>query len=68
MSLQDKWEWARQQGDLLCLQIIRDYRECCKESGPPTGATKIGFGVIGTVPNFGWSGKSAPPDPGLTGW
>ena len=33
-SLQDEWEWARQQGDLLCLQIIRDYRECLKESGP----------------------------------
>jgi hypothetical protein len=32
--LQDVWEWARRRGDLLCLQIIRDYRECCKESGP----------------------------------
>ena len=32
--LQDAWEWARQRGDLLCLQIIRDYRECYKESGP----------------------------------
>jgi hypothetical protein len=32
--LQDEWEWARQQGDALCLQIIRDYRECLKESGP----------------------------------
>jgi hypothetical protein len=32
--LQDEWEWARQQGDLLCLQIVRDYRECRKESGP----------------------------------
>jgi hypothetical protein len=32
--LQDEWEWARQQGDLLCLQVIRDYRECLKESGP----------------------------------
>jgi hypothetical protein len=32
--LQDVWEWARQQGDLLCLQIVRDYRECCKRSGP----------------------------------
>ena len=32
--LQDEWEWARQQGDLLCLQIVRDYRECPKESGP----------------------------------
>ena len=32
--LQDEWEWARRAGDLLCLQIIRDYRECCKESGP----------------------------------
>jgi hypothetical protein len=29
--LQDVWEWARQRGDLLCLQIIRDYRECYKE-------------------------------------
>jgi hypothetical protein len=32
--LQDEWEWARQQGDLLWLQIVRDYRECLKESGP----------------------------------
>ena len=32
--LQDAWEWARRRGDLLCPQIIRDYRECCKESGP----------------------------------
>jgi len=32
--LQDIWEWGRQRGDLLCLQIIRNYRECCKESGP----------------------------------
>lgn len=32
--LQDEWEWARQQGDLLCLQIVRDYRECLKETGP----------------------------------
>jgi len=33
-SLQDLWEWARQRGDLLRLQVIRDYREYCKESGP----------------------------------
>jgi hypothetical protein len=32
--LQDVWEWARRRGDLLSLQIIRDYRECSKESGP----------------------------------
>jgi hypothetical protein len=32
--LQDVWEWGRQRGDLLCLQIIRDYRECYKQSGP----------------------------------
>jgi hypothetical protein len=32
--LQDVWDWARKQGDLLSLQIIRDYRECLKESGP----------------------------------
>jgi hypothetical protein len=32
--LQDEWEWARQRGDLLCLQIVRDYRECLNESGP----------------------------------
>jgi hypothetical protein len=32
--LQDEWEWGRQQGDLLRLQIVRDYRECRKESGP----------------------------------
>ena len=29
--LQDVWDWARKQGNLLCLQIIRDYRECLKE-------------------------------------
>jgi hypothetical protein len=27
-------EWACRRGDLLSLQIIRDYRECSKESGP----------------------------------
>src|SRR5271165_5306252 len=32
--LQDVWDWARKQGNLLWLQIIRDYRECLKESGP----------------------------------
>jgi len=32
--LQDVWDWARKQGNLLCLQIIRDYRECLKENGP----------------------------------
>ena len=32
--LQDEWKWGRQQGDLLRLQIVRDYRECLKESGP----------------------------------
>jgi len=32
--LKDVWEWARRRADLLCLQMIRDYRECCKESGP----------------------------------
>src|SRR6202035_5796276 len=32
--LQDVWDRAREQGNLLCLQIIRDYRECLKESGP----------------------------------
>ena len=32
--LQDVWDWARKQGDLLSLRIIRDYRECYKESGP----------------------------------
>jgi len=28
--LQDPWEWGRHRADLLCMQIIRDYRECCK--------------------------------------
>ena len=32
--LRDVWEWARQRADLLSLQMIRDYRECCKKSGP----------------------------------
>jgi len=32
--LQYEWEWARRLADLRCLQIIRDYRECRKESGP----------------------------------
>jgi len=32
--LQDVWEWARRRGDLLRLQIIRDYRESRKENGP----------------------------------
>ena len=32
--LQDLREWARRRADLLSLQIIRDYWECRKESGP----------------------------------
>src|SRR5262245_37663057 len=32
--LHDVWEWARRRGDLLRLQIMRDYRECRKENGP----------------------------------
>jgi hypothetical protein len=32
--LQEVWEGARRRADLLCLQMIRDYRECCKRSGP----------------------------------
>ena len=32
--LQELWEWARQRADLLSLQIIRDYRESGKRSGP----------------------------------
>jgi hypothetical protein len=32
--LQEVWEWARRRADLQCLQMIRDYRECCKRSGP----------------------------------
>jgi hypothetical protein len=39
-----------------------------KRAGQPTSVTKNGFGVIGTMPNFGWNGKSASPDQGLTGW
>ena len=31
--LRDVWEWARQRADLLSLQMIRGYRECCKKSG-----------------------------------
>ena len=31
--LEEAWEWARQRADLLTLQMIRDYRECCKKSG-----------------------------------
>jgi hypothetical protein len=32
--LQETWEWARERADLLSLQMIRDYRECLKSSGP----------------------------------
>jgi len=31
--LQELWEWARRGADLLSLQMIRDYRQCCKRSG-----------------------------------
>jgi hypothetical protein len=31
--LLDVWERARRRVDLLSLQIILDYRECCKASG-----------------------------------
>jgi hypothetical protein len=32
--LQVVWDWARARADLLCLQMVRDYRECAKASGP----------------------------------
>jgi hypothetical protein len=32
--LQEVWKWGRRRADLLCLQMIRDYRECWKASGP----------------------------------
>jgi len=32
--LREVWEWARRRADLLSLQMIRGYRECCKRSGP----------------------------------
>jgi hypothetical protein len=32
--LQEAWGWARERADLLSLQMIREYRECCKASGP----------------------------------
>ena len=41
--LQDVWDWARNQGNLLCLQIIRDYRECLKESGPTYRRHQVWF-------------------------
>jgi hypothetical protein len=31
--LQEVWEWARRRADLLCLQMIRDYRECLRANG-----------------------------------
>jgi len=31
--LEAVWGWARERGDLLSLQMIRDYRECCNASG-----------------------------------
>ena len=32
--LEEVWDWARQRADLLSLQVIRGYRECCRRSGP----------------------------------
>jgi len=32
--LREVWEWARRRADLLTLQMIRGYRECCSRSGP----------------------------------
>ena len=32
--LQEVWKWARGRSDLLCLQMVRDYRECATASGP----------------------------------
>jgi len=31
--LQEAWELARSRADLLTLQMIRGYRECCEKSG-----------------------------------
>jgi len=35
-----------------------------KRAVQPTNVTKIGFGVIGTIPNFGWNGKGASSNQG----
>jgi hypothetical protein len=38
-----RMEWACPRGDLLCLQIIRNYWGCSKRAGQPSGVTKTGF-------------------------
>jgi hypothetical protein len=59
--LHEEWEWGRQQGDLLRMQIVRDYRECRKESGPTyrrhqdwffnqLGKTRISGGTAEALP------------------
>ena len=58
--LQDVWEWARQRGDLLCLQIIRDYRECYKESGPTYRRHQDWFLSNWNDPEFWAVGKALP--------
>src|SRR5262249_5413809 len=37
----------------------RDYRECCKASGPTYSVTETGFGVTATIRNFGLNGRRA---------
>jgi hypothetical protein len=59
--LQEVWEWARRRADLLCLQMIRDYRECNKRSGPTYLRHRIWFWSNRDNPEF-WAewGKRFP--------
>ena len=41
--LQDVWEWGRQRGDLMSLQITETIGSATKRAGQLTGVTKIGF-------------------------
>jgi hypothetical protein len=74
--LQEVWEWARQRADLLCLQMIRGYRECCKANGPTYLRHRDRFWSNRNNPElwtewerrFPRSGTEAKPDGSASGW
>ena len=66
--LQEVWEWARRRADPLCLQMIRDYRECCKRSGPTYLRHRTCFGVTAIIQSFGRNGRGVFADRRPRAW
>jgi len=64
--LEEVWDWARQRADLLSLQVIRGYRECCRRSGPTYLRHRAWYWGNRDNPELGQNGKGASPYPRRT--